>query len=284
MYQAFEKLHACQYAIIRFLPFGETGEFANVGVLLACPSMRYFDYRLLDIRRTKRIHGFFGELDLAIYRKAMGFFRDDLRRLREMATDLNDGNAIRQLFVDLVYPRDTVLRFGETRAVMAESPEAELDQLFARYVGRDFVTRDYGRELEHKVRDVLIAAHLKDWFVEDRVGDDYVNKPVPFVYVQNTQVKAAIKPLNLDRHEPNQVLDAGGAWVTAVRRLRRHGVLPERFLFAVQEPVGEREGAHRAATEIVQDLREEGVQVVGIDETVSIVRFARAATEMIRPH
>lgn len=28
---------ACQYAVVRFLPYAETGEFANVGVALACP-------------------------------------------------------------------------------------------------------------------------------------------------------------------------------------------------------------------------------------------------------
>ncbi len=29
---------ACNYAIIRFLPYPETEEFVNVGVVLACPS------------------------------------------------------------------------------------------------------------------------------------------------------------------------------------------------------------------------------------------------------
>ncbi|HVK54151.1 MAG TPA: DUF3037 domain-containing protein, partial [Burkholderiales bacterium] len=31
---------ACHYAIVRFLPFVETGEFANVGVVLFSPNAR----------------------------------------------------------------------------------------------------------------------------------------------------------------------------------------------------------------------------------------------------
>lgn len=31
------KKFACQYAIDRFLPYMETGEFANVGIVMLCP-------------------------------------------------------------------------------------------------------------------------------------------------------------------------------------------------------------------------------------------------------
>ncbi|WP_253275820.1 DUF3037 domain-containing protein, partial [Xanthomonas vasicola] len=45
----------CQYAIVQFLPYPETGEFANVGVVLACPQMRYLGVRIAPHRRTKRV-------------------------------------------------------------------------------------------------------------------------------------------------------------------------------------------------------------------------------------
>ena len=40
------KRFACHYAIIRFLPYPETQEFANVGVVLACPESGYFGFKL----------------------------------------------------------------------------------------------------------------------------------------------------------------------------------------------------------------------------------------------
>ena len=53
---------ACRYAIIQFMPYTETGEFANVGVVLACPETGYFDFKL-QTKRYARITAFFNELD-----------------------------------------------------------------------------------------------------------------------------------------------------------------------------------------------------------------------------
>ncbi len=47
----------CNYAVIRFLPYPETEEFVNVGVILACPETRTIDY-MLETRRRDRITGF----------------------------------------------------------------------------------------------------------------------------------------------------------------------------------------------------------------------------------
>jgi len=55
------KKFACQYALLRFRPFVETGEFANVGVVMLAPEARFFGYRLL--KRYGRITQFFHQLD-----------------------------------------------------------------------------------------------------------------------------------------------------------------------------------------------------------------------------
>ena len=36
---------ACNYTVLRFLPYTETGEFVNLGVALACPDLHWFDYK-----------------------------------------------------------------------------------------------------------------------------------------------------------------------------------------------------------------------------------------------
>lgn len=132
----------CQYAIIRFLPYAETGEFANVGVVLACPAKGYFDFKLMSTRRTGRIHGFFEQLELKIYRDALNYMNEELQRLRMLAAAAVDKGAVRQLFLGLVHPREALLRFGETRVVMARDPGTMLVQLFARMVERDFANKN----------------------------------------------------------------------------------------------------------------------------------------------
>ncbi len=60
---------ACQYVIVRFAPYVETGEFANVGILMMAPRHGYFGFKL-ETRRHGRITRFFEELEPKLYREA----------------------------------------------------------------------------------------------------------------------------------------------------------------------------------------------------------------------
>src|SRR5690606_13433554 len=74
---------ACQYAIVRFMPYVETGEFANVGVLLWEPKNRYLGFKLLR-RKYGRITQFFEELEKAVYLRAMGDLENELSRVKQL--------------------------------------------------------------------------------------------------------------------------------------------------------------------------------------------------------
>lgn len=270
----------CQYAIIRFLPYAETGEFANVGVLLACPASGYFAARLMPTKRTGRITGFFEQLDARIYRESLKYLRDELERVQQAAqqgTGPQRPVMIQQLFADLTRPREGLLRFGDIRVVLAEDPEAMLERLFARFVERDFASKEYHDQLLIRgVREVLTKANLRQYFKPEEIGNDYVHVQVPFVHVRDGAPALAIKPLGLDKDDPNQVLDHGGHWVERVHRLRRHGLLPAEMLFAVKKPVAGNAKASKAADEIVDDLRNAGMEVALATDTRTITEFAKA--------
>lgn len=271
---------ACQYATIRFLPYAETGEFANVGVVLACPVTGYLDARLMPTRKTGRIAGFFEQLDTRIYRDAMKYLGVELDRVRDLVQERtgHEGSGIvQQMFAGLTRPREALLRFGDTRVVLADDPEATLDQLFARFVERDFADKPYhDKLLERNVRDVLIRAELRQHFDPKDVGNDFVHVRFPFVHLRDGQPAAAIKPLNLAKEDSNGVFDLGGHWLEHVRRLGKHNLLPE-TLFAVRTPDAEAGKALRAAEEIIGELREQGVEVVAANDAAAIIHFARTA-------
>ena len=109
-------LFACRYAVVQFLPYAETGEFANVGVALLCPERGYFGFRLQNARRTKRITGFFERLDRAVYVRAQGLFEQELARVKTLLDNevfpRADAEAARQLFVALTHPREAIVRFA----------------------------------------------------------------------------------------------------------------------------------------------------------------------------
>lgn len=274
---------ACQYAIIRFLPYAETGEFANVGVLLACPATGYLDARLMPTKRTGRITAFFDQLDKRVYREALNYLDEELERIRELIRErANIGPAfVQQTFAGLARPQEALLRFGETRVVMTDEPETTLDKLFARFVERDFVSKQYhDKLLERGVRQVLARANLRAYFSAGTIGTDDLHIQVPFVHSRNGRPILAIKPLDLARDEPNQVYDHGGHWVDRIRRLRKHGLLPDETLFAVQRPATDDTRVLKAADEIVAELREQCVEVAAATDAKAIAGFASAAASV----
>ena len=46
----------CNFAVLRFRPYRETGEFVNIGVVLACPAARFFDFHV-ETQRNPPDHG-----------------------------------------------------------------------------------------------------------------------------------------------------------------------------------------------------------------------------------
>ena len=273
---------ACQYAIIRFLPYAETGEFANVGVVLACPATGYLDARLMPPRKTGRIAGFFERLDKRIYREAMTYLRDEVDGLRKLTREFaqgGSGGAVQQLFAGLTRPREALLRFSDVSVILAEQLDETLNALFARFVERDFVSKDYHDQLLNRgVRETLRKANLRVYFEEARIGDDdfYIN--VPFVHRRRGRAQLAIKPLDLAKDEPNKVFDVGGHWVERVRRLDKRHLLPDKMLFAVNLPEPSELATRRAADEIVCELRDQGVKIAAVKDAAAIAEFAADAT------
>lgn len=272
---------ACHYAIIRFLPYAETGEFANVGVVLACPATGFLDARVMPTRKTGRIAGFFEQLDKKIYRDTLNYLDDELQRVRRMVLDANPrdpATLVKQTFAGLTRPREALLRFSETRAVLAEDPCATMHQLFARFVERDFVNKQYhDRFLDRGIREVLIRANLREYFKPAEIGNENLHIQVPFVHLRDGVPAYAIKPLDLAKDEPNQVFEHGGHWVDRIRRLHKHELLPGEMLFAVKEPERVDVAISKAADEIIGELRDAGVTVATATDANAITEFAVGA-------
>ncbi len=139
---------ACQYAIVRFMPYIETGEFANVGILLWAPKTRYLGFKLLR-KKHARITQFFEELDRAVYLKTMANLDAELCRVQTMLQDQigEFGDNDREyglhkgLFRELIRPRETIVRFSEQRAVLTDNPEKTLTELYEYYVDRKLSPR-----------------------------------------------------------------------------------------------------------------------------------------------
>ena len=274
------KKFACRYALLRFRPFVETGEFANVGVVLMAPDAGFFGYRLLT--HYSRITRFFHQLDREVYLRGRGLFKQEVDRfaadLRRLA--LGDGHATLdlplagQLFTEFVRPREAMLQFDDQRIALADDPQAKLDALFDPYIERNFVTREYQeRLLETMVRKLLVGRQLGAAYRAEKVGNPEFTVNFPFVHRHDGRAARIIKPLYLAQDDSTKLLTHGGQWVDKVRRLRKRDALPEAVLFPVKAPARDTK-PYQAFEEIREDLQATGVTVVAANDEQSILQFA----------
>jgi Protein of unknown function (DUF3037) len=272
------KKFACRYAIVQFLPYSETGEFANVGLVLTCPATGFFEFKL-EIRRYGRVTGFFDELPADVYRTAMKLMEGELTRVRrlvhEQPSGPNRADQIRALLDGLVHPREAIVRFGPVRPLLTEDPRAELDKLFDYYVDRSFATPEYvEHSIAKRLHGLIANLQLSAPFRAERIGDEQIHASFPLVQRQHDQVAKVIKPFNLAQSEANGIFDHGDAWLQKIRRLRKRQLLPRDVLFAVAVPPSTDIKRYSAYQEICTELQMEDVQIVEQGADSIILDFA----------
>lgn len=270
---------ACRYAVVQFTPYTETGEFANIGVVLVCPQTGYFDF-LLQTRKSKRVTDFFDELPRDVYLRAVQGIRTELLRLSDVVREASDPTRVdfvRGLFERLVHPREAIIRFSAPRVLIADDPAAELRKQFDHYVDRAFATPEYVEHtIEKRIKNLLQALELKRPFRAMRVGDDEVHVNFSLVQMQGDHAVKVIKPFNLGQTEPMGIYDHGDTWVQRLRRLRKRRLLPRDVLFVVRPPAEPDASRRKAFDEVCDDLRAIDVTTVDERDDSSIARFAQA--------
>lgn len=272
----------CNYAVLRFRPYQETGEFVNVGVVLFAHAIPYFDFRI-ETKRHRRVTDFFPELDVVQFRIARTVFRKEMFRVKQLLLTpqgiLNEPERL-GVFRELVRPRESVFRFSEISTVLADDPAVKLEELFQRYVHRQFAqTTEYQEVvMARRLGDILHANGLLKLYRRNaKVGNEVFHTKMPFVSEQADAAGVplrAIKPLDLDRDEPTKIYDHGDAWIQRVKRLQQLGQAPAGLMFTVRFPAGDEKRGH-AASEIQAELMRLEVTIADEVDEQQILKFAR---------
>ncbi|MFC3457213.1 DUF3037 domain-containing protein [Massilia haematophila] len=269
--------HACRYAIVRFMPFPETEEFVNIGIILACPAQGYFGFRLQQRKRHGRVTNFFPDIGKESYKEAIEMFSRELSRVQYIAhSDLKGSPVeIRKLFDALVHPREALIRFSSPRARMADDPVKVLDKLFGYYVERNFVTVEYKETiLERRIRNLVQSLNLPKPFRAAELGDEFASAQFPLVQEDRHVPIKAIKPFYLAQPEPSKIIAHGGLWVDRISRMRRRRTLPKALMFAIESPPPEESKRYSAFEEIKQDLEALDVITIPAQAENEIIDFA----------
>lgn len=125
--------HACNYAVLRFLPYAETGEFVNVGVIAYCPEVRWAGHAGVETN-AERVAQFFQGLDSNAYLRTKQIMLAELDRVCVLLRATTDPKIGGNIFLDLVRQRESTFRFGAVSTVLTHDPQKLLESLCDLYV------------------------------------------------------------------------------------------------------------------------------------------------------
>ena len=254
--------YICNYSILRFLPYPETGEFVNIGIVLLANNG---EFRFKIANRRQRVTRFFETLDSKVYIRARNEVDEELNRLAGFfASRRNEISLLVTTFNHLIQPRETMMRFSEPGTITTIDIGEALETLFDHYVNHSFANKEYQEKgLERQLGSLLVTSNLKQRYSERRLGDSEYDVRFPFVLMANEQAAQAIKPLYFGQAEPSRILEHGDAWQAKVMRLKRAHRLARDTLFITEPPCENQPKLIKAYEEVTNALADlEGVRVV----------------------
>lgn len=264
--------YTCLYSIVRFAPFAETEEFANVGIVLSAPAVGRMEYRLAR-RNLKRVNQFF-ECN-SLFAKAMEIAQNELDVVQAMTKEAQESQIVNH-FRFLTEPKESLIRFSPMRSILVESFDSTLEELFGRYIDRQGVARDRREEaMVREIRTMFTQASIRS-FRDDTLIGDLTKLHLPLVH--RNDVVAAIKPLAFDQTEPSAILDHCDQWLAKFVRAEKEGVIQlSNVLIPVAAPSENESPNHRKAVRIAKEsIKERGLQLVDYQATQKIAAFAQS--------
>lgn len=225
----------CNYAVLRFQPYPETGEFANLGVVMLC-SDGTFLYRV-ETRQYKRVTQFFSKLDKTVLLNARRSIIDELDRIRDlMKTHASDNTLQLSVFKHLISASESLLRFSQPGVIAASQPEDALEKLFLNYVHHEFDSKpDIEQQLTKQVTHMLKNLPNRR-YDKGTITAGYYKVTFPFLWKDNSTAQQAIKPISFDLDDPSSIIEKGDKWISKMERLITARAAPADAVFISRKP------------------------------------------------
>lgn len=132
---------ALRYAVIHYMPYLETREFATVGIVAVCPKTGYFDYKLTP--DYSRLSSFFRGFDAKTYRAAIRYFSEELEEIKNITLQQDlSSDFLRTLFDQVTRAREAIVCTSTPRVRLVANEALGLDYLFENYVKHSFVMKE----------------------------------------------------------------------------------------------------------------------------------------------
>lgn len=266
--------HACQYKIVRFAPYAETGEFANIGIVLLYPASPRLEFQLAKPRFARVTH-FFEELDPDTYRQVIYGLRDEFTRIQKLLAR-EDKQSAQQIFTELTQTKGGIVRYSDQRVILTEDIDAQMQQLFAHYVGRRFSTPQHGEQLlEQVVKNRLKQLNLERTYKKASLNAGLYEIPMPFVRQVDGKNLGVIKPLAFDQKKNGKAVEHADLWLNRAEHLLENSVGPDNLLFAIDVSQTEDSQVRNYIGHFRTKLEHRGIHTADADDIRAITDFAQ---------
>lgn len=261
----------CKYSIIRFQPFVETEEFANIGIVLYATASKRLLFRLLHAN-DQRVNRFFEPLNKDVLVQVLKIIRAELERVTVSLE--RTPNPKMDIYEELIKPREDIIQYSHNRVLFSTDINKTLDDLFEHYVKRSF-TRKEGHEekMQRCIHALLKEQGLDTKFKENEVGEQKYKVRLPFV---NPEKNAAIKPIHFTHPDSSKLIEHGLSWLMKIQQLNHYGLIqPDHVLFAYTPPENKKGDLFEAFSDIKNQIKNAGINTILIENTDDITGFAR---------
>lgn len=269
------KKYACKYVVLRFAPYSETGEFANVGVLLYSKTHNSFVFKLDVIDIGARVSKFFHINDKKVFKFAMASYQKELAFIQEQVA--HHHMTAQEAFEFLVKPRATLLRFSEIRTVITDSIDGTLNSIFGRMVSHSSASQVKNRQkLSSLLRSQLDSLRLERPFRKHKFAKSVFEATYDFIQLnEQGEPLKLIQPIDINgRLTPKEIFGVVDNNEVRLNRMASLGILPKKVLlpFSLNQ---NRTQEVDAAWSIVKDELSSIGKLVDIHNEAAIEEFAK---------
>ncbi|MER2491220.1 DUF3037 domain-containing protein [Catenovulum sediminis] len=269
----------CMYAVVRFMPFAETREFANVGVVVIAPKLGLYDFKLAP-KSFKRVNQFFDDLDGVVYRHAIEGFESELTRIRQYLVDHHVyGQNLVDYFKEITRTRESVSHFGEVGTLLTTDIKVATEQLYQRFIGRNFAeAKEYKeQQMVRSLRNQLTRKLPQGVrYTKQTIKAGMFDISVPLARCINDSYRI-IRPLAFEQQNVLLAMEHGETWVSRLNKLINCDVVQaDKALVAVEKPSHRKLEFVKVYEDVVGEIKHLGAQVENYSDTDKIIQFAAA--------
>lgn len=265
----------CLYSIVRYAPYAETEEFANIGVVMCAPKENYFDFQLTK-RNDSRVRNFFH--DDAIFPVAKDAILREIQFAKAQASQIISPQHLAQFFRYFTAKKESIFQFSTVRVVLSNNPKDELGRIYNKYVNHSDFTKErredvLARELRRSFDRI---EGLKNAFKQDSIDGFFAKFSMPLVAKKHNKIQCAIKPLAFTQSEPGKMMEHSDTWIMRITRASEESLMDkDDVLFTIEAPDSPTSGQSKVIDMIKRNMDAKKINFTSASNHKETIDFAK---------